>query len=176
MKRWLHKIEVIVDRIIPYLLVLLLFLIIGELFFYNYFSNYGLWVQIADGFIVGVFVLDLVFKYIRVKNIPRFFKKYWLDIIAVFPFFLLFRVLEEVNIFFRFGESVSDVQPFVHESLEIERETSKLIEESEKLGKLSRTRMVTRLIRPLERTPRLLKAFPYYERPTGRHHIHEKKK
>ena len=96
MKIWLHKIEVIVDRSIPYNIIVLLFLIIGELFFYEQVQPYIKWINLTDNFVVGVFVIDLIFKYIRIRNIPKFFRKCWMDIIAVFPFFLLFRLFEEM--------------------------------------------------------------------------------
>jgi len=41
--------------------------------------------------------------------------------------------------------------------------------------RVSRMRYFSRFIRPLARFPRFLKAFSFYERPTGRHHSYEKK-
>ncbi|MEA2036703.1 MAG: ion transporter [Nanoarchaeota archaeon] len=175
MKPGLHKIEVIVDKSIPYLLIALLFIITGELFFHEQLHHYQIWIDAADSFIISVFVFDLVFKYIRIRNIPKFLKSSWLDIIAVFPFFLLFRLFEEIGLLFSLGERIAEAQPIFHESVEIEKEASKIIRESEKLGKVSRAKIVSRFIRPLARVPRFFKAFAYFERPTGKHHIHEKK-
>ena len=92
MKPWLHKIEVIVDKLIPYLLIVLLFLIIGEIFYAEQVEPYSLFVSFVDNIVIVVFAFDLIFKYIRTKHFPEFLKKYWLEIIAVFPAFLFVRV------------------------------------------------------------------------------------
>ena len=90
MKRWLHRVEVIVDKAIPYLVLLLIFIIVGEFAFHDFMSQYKLYVHIADYTIIGSFVIDLVFKFYRIRKVKLFIKKYWLEIIAVFPFILVF--------------------------------------------------------------------------------------
>jgi len=180
MKHWLHKVEVIADKIIPYLVILLLFLIAGEFLYRNFLEEYHVYVLIVDYFIVLVFFIDLCFKYYRVRNFKIFLKKYWLDIIAVFPFFLLFRVVEEVYALFRISAEISEGQKIVHTGVEIERIVSeekiirelreleqggKVFKEIEQGTKLSRTSFIARLIRPLERVPRIIKAFIFYEKP-----------
>ena len=82
MKPWLHKIELIVDKLIPYSLIILLFIIIGEIFFHEEIEPYGVFVNIVDNTIIAIFVLDLIFKYVRMSNFPNFLRKYWLEIIA----------------------------------------------------------------------------------------------
>src|SRR3989344_5751490 len=129
MKAWLHKIELIVDKIIPYLVFILLLIVIGELLFSEQIQKYVLWINVAYYFIVGIFVIDLIFKYIRIRNIPKFLRKCWIDIIAVFPFFLLFRLVEETGILLRFGERIAETQAVFHEAVEIEKETGKIIGE-----------------------------------------------
>ena len=176
MDLWLHKIELIVDRIIPYIIIVLLFLIIGELFFNEQVQPYIKWINLTDNFVVGIFVIDLIFKYIRIRNIPNFFRKCWIDIIAVFPFFLLFRLFEELGIVLGLGERMGSAQLILHEGVEIEKEAGEIIKESEKVTKISRAGIITRFIRPVARSPRLLKTLAYYEKPTGKHHIHERKK
>ena len=74
MKKWLHKIEIIADRSIPYALILLLFLIIGEISFAYKIEPFSFYVSVIDGIIISIFVVDLSFKYVRTKNIPKFFK------------------------------------------------------------------------------------------------------
>lgn len=49
--------------------------------------------------ILSVFVADLVVAYLRVRNIPRFLKKHWLDILMVIPYFRIFRVLRLLRLF-----------------------------------------------------------------------------
>jgi len=162
MKRWLHKIEILVDRAIPYTLILLLLLIIAEIFFADKIESYHINVSVVDGFIIGIFVVDLAFKYIRTKNIPKFFRTYWLEIIAVFPAFLVLRLIEEFIIIVNIEESIVISQ----EVIEVGERT---------VPKASRTRYFARFLRPLARLPRFLKAFSFYEKPTGRHHRYEKK-
>ncbi|HLD06809.1 MAG TPA: ion transporter [Candidatus Nanoarchaeia archaeon] len=176
MKPWLHVLELWVDRVIPYAVVLLLVVIVAELVFHEQAEPYRLWFNLLDWAVVLVFCLDLAFKYVRVRNIPRFLRSSWLDIIAVFPFFLLFRIFEELGLALRLGEQITQAQPLFHEAVEIEKEAGKIIQESERVTKISRSGFAARLIRPLARSPRLLKILAYYEKPTGRHHPHEKKK
>ncbi|MCH8003802.1 MAG: hypothetical protein IH934_04165 [Nanoarchaeota archaeon] len=162
MKRWLHKIELWVDKIIPYLLVLLFFVIIGEIFFAHEIEPYRVFVSIIDGFIIFIFVIDLIFKYIRIRNFPKFFRSYWLEIIAIFPAFLVLRVVEEFAIILNLEESIG-----------ISQEVIKVGDRT--IPRASRMHYFSRFIRPLARLPRFLKAFSFYEKPTGRHHSYEKK-
>ena len=162
MKRWLHKIELWVDKIIPYLLVLLFFVIIGEIFFAHEIEPYRVFVSIIDGFIIFIFVIDLIFKYIRIRNFPKFFRSYWLEIIAIFPAFLVLRVVEEFAIILNLEESIG-----------LSQEVIKVGDRT--IPRASRMHYFSRFIRPLARLPRFLKAFSFYEKPTGRHHSYEKK-
>lgn len=153
--RW-HKIEVFVDKLIPYALVLLLVLIVSEVFFSDKLHYYSFFVSVVDVTIIGIFAVDLFFKYIHIKNIPRFIRTYFLEILALFPAFLIVRVLEEFLIVTRLEDTIQ----FSQEALEI----------SQKAG-LGPTRIsyFSRLIMPLARLPRFLAAFHFYEKPTHRH-------
>lgn len=176
MKKWMHRIELIIDHLIPSCLLLLLGIIISEIFYEEAIEHYVLLFEIAEGVIISIFVADLIFKYLRAKTIPDFLKKSWLDIIAVFPFFLVIRLLESSGLLFRFGESIAEFQPVLHEGVGVEKEASKLVKEAEGMGKISRTRIFARFLRPIARLPRLVKAFTYFERPTGNHHAHDSHK
>ena len=181
MERWLHTVEFWVDKIIPYSLIILFFLIIGEIFFEHEFEPYSFYVSIIDGTIIFIFVLDLTFKYIRSRNFPKFFRKHWLEIIAVFPAFLVLRLAEEFIIIAKLGETFESVgetaQSALHEITGIEKEGKILMREIERTGQgVSRLRYFHRFLRPLARIPRFLKAFSFYEKPTGRHHSYEGKK
>jgi len=172
MKEYLHKIEVAVDKTIPYSLILLFFLIIGQIFFYNEIGPYHFYVSVIDGAIIFIFILDLAFKYVRIKSFPRFFRRYWLEIIAVFPAFLVLRVVEEFVAIANVGETI---QTSFHEALEIEKEGKVLAREIERTGKeASRLRYLSRFMRPIARLPRFLKAFSFYEKPTGKHYPNER--
>jgi len=176
MKRWLHRIEVIVDKAIPYLVLVLLFIIIGEFAFHDWINQYKLYVHIADYIIIGAFVIDLAFKFYRVRNVKIFLKKYWLEVIAVFPFILVFRLFEEIALIFRFTEPLEQSQRVLHGVTEIGKlgEEQKIIRELSELEKgtrvfrsieegtkLSRTSMFARFFR----LPRLARAVPVYEKP-----------
>ncbi|MAE42823.1 hypothetical protein CMO93_03555 [Candidatus Woesearchaeota archaeon] len=152
MKRWLHKIEILADRLIPYALVLLLFVIIGEVFYAEKLHAYPIFVSIIDGIIIGIFIVDLSFKYARSKNIPNFFKKHWMEIIAVLPAFLVVRLFEEIIVFANLEETLVLSQ----EALEVEARAG---------TRTSRLHYFARFVRPLARLPRFLKAFKFYERP-----------
>ncbi len=179
MKRWMHKIELFVDKIVPWLVGILLIVIIIEFFFRQLAEEYRTIISILDGFIVFVFVLDLIFKYIRAKNIPDFLRNSWLDIIAVFPFYFFFRFMEGIASIFIAPETISEGQKILHEGVLLEKESAKIVKNVEEAGKISRTRFFARMLksqilRPLLRTSRLIKIIPFFEKPTGDHHIHEK--
>ncbi|NQU78247.1 ion transporter [Candidatus Woesearchaeota archaeon] len=177
----MHKIEVVVDKVIPPCLVVLLVLIVLELGFHDFVvaNNLGFWIELADYFIIGIFVVDLIFKYIRTRDLPTFLKKYWLDILAVFPFFLLFRIYEITAGAFSLAvsETATTAQHLLHEGLEVEKESARILREGEKLAKISRSSKFMKFLRPVFRIPRFFKAVPkmihFYEKPTGEHHEHE---
>jgi hypothetical protein len=195
MKRWIHKIEVIVDKAIPPALIVLLAVIVLDLGFSEFVEEHHLhpYVLIVDYIIIGIFVVDLIFKYNRTRHVSKFVKKYWLDILAVFPFFLVFRLFELAAGAFSFvvSESAQTVQAIVHEGLEVEKEGAKIFKEvekfakegsrvargAEKVSKLSRSARFMRFLRPILRLPRFIKAIPrmmhFYAKPTGEHHVHE---
>ena len=196
----LHKLEKRIDELIPPLLILLLIAIILELFFTEIAHRYSDYIDILDGVIILVFLIDLGFKYHRIKHIPKFLRTCWLDILAVFPFFLLFRAVE----LFRFPAIFETGQQILHEGVEIEKEASAVLKETSKVGKvtregvaiekeasailkevskeaaeakkLTRTGRIVRYFKAIGRTPRFLRALPFFEKPTGKHYPREKKK
>lgn len=165
-----HKMELIVDKIVPYLVILLLVLIILDLAFKDEVAPYEVYITLLDYFVLAVFCIDLAFKYIKVRKIPTFLRRYWLDILAVFPFFILFRLFEQVYLVASLPQLLKEPPTLLHESIVLEREGIRLMRAAEKTEKVSRTKMMLRLMKPLQRFPRLLKIIPYYERPTKEHH------
>ncbi|MEK6856926.1 MAG: hypothetical protein AABX49_02840 [Nanoarchaeota archaeon] len=162
----LKKLEHFTDRIIPYLLVVLGIVLIMEFFFKNVAQKYYLYINFADAVIIFFFVLDLAFKFNRVRKLKLFLRKYWLDIIAVFPFFLLFRLFEEVFVLFRLSPELSEGQKFFHIGLETEKLAKeevalREIAELQKETRLARTQLVGRYFK----LPRLIKIFLFYEKP-----------
>ena len=115
------KVEEINGKLIPAALVLLLGIIILELFVHVEDPNLKLGMEIADGIVVTIFVIDLIFLAIAAKSAKFFFKNYWLDLIAVLPLNLIFRLLTP---FFRtlvLAEEVVLGQGLLHESVEAGR-------------------------------------------------------
>ena len=115
------KVEEINGKLIPLALVLLLGIIILEIFVHVKDPTLKLGMDIADGLVVAIFVIDLVFLAIAARNAKFFFRNYWLDLIAVLPLNLVFRLLTP---FFRglvLAEEVVVGQGLLHESVEAER-------------------------------------------------------
>jgi hypothetical protein len=178
MKRWMHKVEVIVDHAIVPCLFILLAILVLQIGFHSFVIEHELeiFIEIADYAVVFVFVLDLIFKYLRVRHITQFVRLYWLDILAVFPFFLLFRGVEALV--GRVGSAITEgghtAQAVLHESLEVEKEGVRVVREVEKL---SRSHRLLRFLKPLFHIPRFAKIMPkiitFFEKPNGEHHVHE---
>jgi hypothetical protein len=166
----LHKIEVWVDRLIPYSLFALLLIIGIEFYYHETAEKYHTIIGIADSIIVATFIVDLIFKYKRVHNIPLFFRKYWLEIIAVMPIAFFIRAFEFAIPLQRI-DVASDV---AHGAIEAGAKWGILVREVEATGQASRYVLSARYLTLLARMPRLLQAIIFYERPTGNHHPHDK--
>jgi len=175
MKKWYKGIELLTDRLVPFAVILLLFIIIIEFFFHSIADTYHTIIQTLDYTLLGIFILDLIFKYQRIKKINRFLRECWLDIIAIFPFFLIFRVFESFLIFTELPKEIRQFQLILHEGTQISEQSAKLIREAEEAGKISRIKTIARMFSSLERSPRILKAMAFYEQPVGEHHLHEVK-
>lgn len=171
MRPWLHSLEKISDKSIPYLVLILLVLIVLDIFYHEKTTPYQNQILILDYFIVLVFIIDLSFKYYRIRNAKLFIKKYWIDILAVFPFFLLFRLIEEILILTRISESLSESQKFLHTGVEIGRiskeanEEARVLREIQEASRLERTSLFARILRPAERIPRIWRMMHFYEKP-----------
>ena len=165
MKEWVLKGEELIDRSIPLLVLILLVIIVVDLFFHHEAEPYHLYIEIADWLIIGVFTVDLAFKYNRVRDVPEFVRRYWIDILAVFPFYLVFRVIDSMAIIAGMAEMIEGTQPLFHEAAEIEKAGSKVAREAEATGKIARFEFLGKIFRPIQRFPRLLKAVSFYESP-----------
>lgn len=60
-------------------------------------ANSGL-VNLTQNLLTGLFIIELTIRYIAARNKRRFFRHYWLDIIAVLPFSHSFRLLRVLRI------------------------------------------------------------------------------
>lgn len=121
MRKFWKTIEHYNTKLIPLAIVLLLVVIIYELFLDIKNPAVELIVHTVDGFAIGVFVIDLIFLAIKARSVTFFFKRYWLDILAIFPFVIFFNV---INNFYRSvlaAERLSMGQAILHEGTALAR-------------------------------------------------------
>jgi len=145
----LEKIEKINSKLILPAIVILFILILIELFFHVENEEQALAVEILDFIVIAVFVVDLIFLGIKAKSTRFFFKQYWLDLLAVFPFVLLFKLFESFARFFTAAERITVGQAIFHESLEV----SKAAARAERFAKFGRyVRVGARIIRVFSKT------------------------
>ena len=169
---WLHKVEKFADIVIGPLLILLLLVIVGEFFLGEKLEHYSVYIDIFDTILILVFAIDLGFKFNRVRKIPKFLKMYWLQIIAIIPFFLVFRFTE----LFGLHELIDKGQSLLHEIPEVQKIEKGAVAIVKEAGRASRTAKLIRMLRFASRVPRFLGAVPFFEKPTGGHHWSEKRK
>lgn len=151
------KVEYYADKSIPYALIVLLIIIIGDFFYSEQLAPYATYIHILDGIIIMLFVVDLYFKYKRARNIPEFLKRHWLEIIAIIPFYPILRLVEELLLIARISETVSEGQRVLHEGVEI----SRLAREAE----LAKETRLSRIFRPVQRIPRLFESSKFFDEP-----------
>ena len=167
----INKMETLADKAVPYALVLLIVIIVVEVFFGDFAHQYHSYIIAMDYAVISVFVVDLAFKYIHSRTNCGFVKKYWLDIIAVFPFIIMFRVFEELILLARIERGVGEAQAVLHTGVGIEKEVSKVARLEKEVvagSKFSRTAKFARELRIISRFPRLVKAVSFYEHPNHR--------
>lgn len=147
MHPFFEKVKKANARLIPYVLIALLILIVLELAYHTENYAYNLILRIIDYLIIAIFTIDLIFIAKKCKTARYFFKNYFLDLLAVFPFGLLFYVINEFYRIFTFAERIAISQAIFHETLELEKGV-KIAAEGEKMAKLPRfLRVGVRLIR-----------------------------
>jgi len=159
MKEKASKLEIFVDSLIPYALVLLVIITVAELFFSKFVKPYFWIIDLLDFWILTVFVMDLWFKFTHAKSIPNFLKHYWPYIIVVFPFFLVLRVLER---FYQISASSASSSILIGRYI---------------AGALSEARLaqLAELFRFINISARMLRATYFYENPKVRHKINTTK-
>ena len=136
-----EKVEHYNARLITPALVVLLAIIIFELFIPVENHTIELIVKIADALVIAVFIIDLIFLAKKAKSVKFFFKNYWLDIIAVFPFVLFFRLAESTYRVAIATERLTIGQAILHETVEASKSAKVLA----KSGKF--VRMGARILR-----------------------------
>ncbi len=159
MHPYLEKLEELTDTLIVPALFAILAIVVLELFFTKTAHHYHSLIKITDNIVISIFVIDIGFKSWRAKNIEGFFRNHWLEVIALMPAFLVFRLVEGIFL-------AADV-------LDIGQHTAHLAEGARsgrltgffRSSELSRSTRFSRFIRAFSRTPRFAKAAEFYKHP-----------
>lgn len=151
-----ERIHDITDNLVGPALVVILFVILFEIFLPDLAHRYHTAILVADYAAITVFVIDLSFKFKRASEWENFLRNYWLEIIAIMPGFIVFRILDTFFVITR--------------SAELSQDAIHLATRSERLaaltgGELSRVARLERVSLGLARTPRLAKAVDFFKPP-----------
>jgi hypothetical protein len=144
----LNDIEHFFDRSIPVLLIVLAVMLVTDNPFWTLYDLHHLepWITWLDFLIVAFFVIDLTFKWFHVRKVVKFVKLYWLDLLAVMPFYLGFRVYAKLSSLVLVGEQIAEAQKVAHEAVLLRE--ARLLREAELLRE---ARPLTRWIRSVSR-------------------------
>ena len=154
-----EKVEEVNSRIIPSALVVLLVIIIFEIFLHTENEKIALTVEIIDALIITIFAIDLTFLAIHAHSTKFFFKNYWLDILAILPLGIFFKVASRAYETAILGERLTVGQAVFHESLEARKGFVELL----KSGKAAKfARIAARLTRILSKSQTLRNVFHKY--------------
>ncbi len=148
------KIEHYNRKLITPALILLLLIIIYEVFFHAENRALELAVEITDILVITVFAIDLVFLAIKSRSAKFFFKNYWLDVLAVFPFAIFFSFINSLYRAIIVTEQLAVGQALLHETVEVSREAKGLSGG----GKIARfLRIAARLLRVVTKSRLFIK-------------------
>lgn len=100
------KAEHFFDRMITPALLLLVLIVVTDIFFTEIKYAYENYFLLMDLTVIFIFLGDLTFKFERARNWKGFLKHEWIEILAIIPFFWIFRLLESVV---RVGELVQEI-------------------------------------------------------------------
>jgi len=106
MRGFWKQVEQFFDRMIVPALLMILIIVVADIFFTDVKYSYEQYFFYADLFVIGTFVGDLSFKFKRAASWKGFLRNEWLEIIAIVPFFWIFRLVESIV---RIGELVQEI-------------------------------------------------------------------
>jgi len=135
MEEFWEKVEHYNSKLITPALVVLLVIIIVELFFHVENPTAELVLKIGDALVITVFIIDLIFLAKKARSMKFFFKNYWLDILAVFPFVIFFNLLESVYRIVLATEQLTIGQAILHETVEASK-SAKVLAKSGKVVRI----------------------------------------
>lgn len=154
----MEKTEKVVDKMIVPALLAVLVIVVLELFFTETAHHYDELINMADLAVIGIFAVDLSFKYHDASTKEGFLRSHWLEIMAITPLFLVFRVFETLRVF---------------SSAEIGQEAAHLAEGARsgrfsnffRSSELARSSRFGRFVRVITRSPRFAKAAEFFRHP-----------
>jgi len=154
-----RKAEKITDKLILPSLLAVFAIVVLEIFFTEAAHHYDNWINLADTVVITIFIADIGFKFQHATTIEGFVRGHWLEIIAIMPFFLFFRVIEGIFI-------ATDL-------LDLGQHTAHLAEGARsgrftqvfRSSELARSTRFGRFIRVFSRAPRFAKAAEFYRHP-----------
>ncbi|MBU0470350.1 MAG: hypothetical protein KKA62_02690 [Nanoarchaeota archaeon] len=150
MNKFWEKVEHYNAKLIPFAVVALLLIILFELFLHIENHIIELIVHIIDYLVITIFIIDLVFLAIKSKGARFFFKHYWLDIVAIFPFIIFFNIISYTYRTIIAAERFVLGQSILHESLEASKFFKLFSQGGSKLAKV--LKIAARIIRIITKT------------------------
>lgn len=154
----LEKVEKTVDALILPALLGVAVILVLELFFTDIAHHYHSWINYADYTIIGIFAVDLSFKLHRASTYEGFLRNHWLEIIAITPFFMVFRTVD----FLRILSGAETGQEAAHL---VEGTRSGRLTEMFRSSEAARSTRFSRFVRTFSRSPRLAKASDFFKHP-----------
>jgi hypothetical protein len=95
-KNFLELVDFIVDRAVPFSLVILFISVLLQFLYPDTLKTYDIFFSYLDWSIIALLILDLIFKFKKTADTKKFVKGYWLEILAVLPFFFILKGFEGV--------------------------------------------------------------------------------
>lgn len=159
MRPFLKKVEYLADKLIVPALLAVFLIVTVELFLPDIAQKYHGVIVLLDEVVITIFVVDLAFKIYRASNWEGFLREHWLEIIAVAPFAVVFRVIGGIFI------ATDIVEISQHTAHLAEGARSGRFAELFRGSELTRSTRMSRIIRAVSRSPRFAKAAQFFEAP-----------
>ncbi|MEM4263687.1 MAG: hypothetical protein QW666_02205 [Candidatus Woesearchaeota archaeon] len=166
-EKYLGWLEHFVEFMIPWMVLALLFILIGEFshelnFFHwhwldavsEFFEYYHSFFEAFDRVIISFFVIDLYFNFFKKKRIMTFIKTSILYIIAVAPMGALFDI----------GGGLAETQRTIHVTTELEKEAARLIRGEEAIAKITKAEEAAKIARLESSGSRIARVFARFPR------------
>tara|TARA_Y100000310_G_scaffold343908_1_gene453843 strand:- start:1601 stop:2134 length:534 start_codon:yes stop_codon:yes gene_type:complete len=166
MHKFWEKVEHWNAKLITPAILALIYIITVELFFHHYAEEHHTHIAILSAFVLIVFIIDVIFLYIKSENWKDFLKKYWLDVVAIFPFSFAIQGVSKVSSLVLRAGTLALGQEIVHTGLEARKGISAA----------ARTGRIARIIRIIARSLRIVTKTRLGKHVTHKHHMEKRGK